>query len=147
VGGGDEQSLLVDLPARVTPVKASELELSRHDLVAFAVPASELPVVTAIFGMSPSLLLRGRRVRLASVSGLSTQPLTFGIVTCRRHFPTWMTSGMLLPVGTFSSVKRPFTSLSVAAIGCPDSVTLHLSQDAPVGIGSSAAFGTYATAL
>ena len=81
------------------------------------------------------------------MSGLSTQAVTLGIITCRRHFPTWMTSGTLVPVGTFSSVNRPFTSLSAVAIGFPDSVTLQRSQEAPVGIGSSAAFGTYATAL
>ena len=37
----------VELPAKVHPVKASELELGRHDLVAFAVPAAELPQVIA----------------------------------------------------------------------------------------------------
>ena len=31
--------------------------------------------------------------------------VTLGMVTCRRHLPTWMTSGMLVPVGTFCSVK------------------------------------------
>ena len=40
----------VELPARVHAVKASELELSRHDLVAFAVPAAELPAVVAEHG-------------------------------------------------------------------------------------------------
>ena len=40
----------VELPARVRPVKASELELGRHDLVAFAVPAAELPAVVAEHG-------------------------------------------------------------------------------------------------
>ena len=37
----------VTLPAKVRPVKAAELELGRHDLVAFAVPAAELPQVVA----------------------------------------------------------------------------------------------------
>ncbi len=37
----------VKLPAKVHPVKASALELGRHDLVAFAVPAAELPQVIA----------------------------------------------------------------------------------------------------
>src|SRR5687767_2032467 len=46
----------VELPARVRPVKASELELSRHDLVAFAVPAAELPAVVAEHG--PAVLQR-----------------------------------------------------------------------------------------
>jgi glycerol-3-phosphate dehydrogenase (NAD(P)+) len=46
----------VELPARVHPVRASELELSRHDLVAFAVPAAELPAVVAEHG--PNILRR-----------------------------------------------------------------------------------------
>ncbi|WP_051324247.1 1-acyl-sn-glycerol-3-phosphate acyltransferase [Candidatus Solirubrobacter pratensis] len=37
----------VDLPARVHPVRASELELGRYDLVVFAVPAAELPAAVA----------------------------------------------------------------------------------------------------
>ncbi len=37
----------VELPARVHPVRASELELGRYDLVAFAVPASDLPAAVA----------------------------------------------------------------------------------------------------
>src|SRR5262245_32147442 len=119
----------------VYSASATPILRSRHS------NASELPVVTAILGMLPSLLFRGRRVRFASVIGLSTQDVTVGFITCRRHFPTWMTSGMLVPVGTFWSVNRPVTSLSAVAIGLPDSVTLHLSQEAPVGIGSSAAFG------
>jgi glycerol-3-phosphate dehydrogenase (NAD(P)+) len=37
----------VQLPASINPVRASELELSRHDLVAFAVPAAALPAAVA----------------------------------------------------------------------------------------------------
>jgi glycerol-3-phosphate dehydrogenase (NAD(P)+) len=40
----------VELPKRVRPVKAADLELSRHDLVAFAVPAAELPSAVAEHG-------------------------------------------------------------------------------------------------
>jgi glycerol-3-phosphate dehydrogenase (NAD(P)+) len=40
----------VELPKRVHPVKAADLELSRHDLVAFAVPAAELPAAVAEHG-------------------------------------------------------------------------------------------------
>jgi glycerol-3-phosphate dehydrogenase (NAD(P)+) len=40
----------VDLPARVHPVRAGDLELGRHDLVAFAVPAAELPAAVAEHG-------------------------------------------------------------------------------------------------
>jgi 1-acyl-sn-glycerol-3-phosphate acyltransferase len=37
----------VQLPAAVRPARASELELSRHDLVCFAVPAAALPATVA----------------------------------------------------------------------------------------------------
>jgi glycerol-3-phosphate dehydrogenase (NAD(P)+) len=37
----------VALPAAVTPMRAADLELSRHDLVAFAVPAAALPATVA----------------------------------------------------------------------------------------------------
>jgi 1-acyl-sn-glycerol-3-phosphate acyltransferase len=37
----------VELPKRVHPTRASDLELGRYDLVAFAVPAAELPAAVA----------------------------------------------------------------------------------------------------
>jgi 1-acyl-sn-glycerol-3-phosphate acyltransferase len=37
----------VELPRGVTPVRAADLELSRHDLVCFAVPAAALPAAVA----------------------------------------------------------------------------------------------------
>jgi 1-acyl-sn-glycerol-3-phosphate acyltransferase len=40
----------VELPERVTPVRAADLELSRHDLVCFAVPAGSLPAAVAAHG-------------------------------------------------------------------------------------------------
>ncbi len=46
----------VELPKRVRAVKASDLELSRHDLVAFAVPAAELPAAVAEHG--PEITMR-----------------------------------------------------------------------------------------
>ena len=79
--------------------------------------ASEPPVVTAILGMCPSDCVRGRRVRLASVSRLSTQEVTVGTVTCRRHLPTCMTSGMLVPDGTPVRWNAPVASVSPAATG------------------------------
>ena len=73
--------------------------------------------MSAILGRCPSACERGRRVRLGSVSLLSTQGVTVGIVTCRRHLPTWITSGMLVPDGTPVRWKAPVASDSVAAIG------------------------------
>src|SRR5829696_3038862 len=40
----------VELPERINVVRASELELSRHDLVCFAVPAAGLPAAVAAHG-------------------------------------------------------------------------------------------------
>lgn len=40
----------VQLSSRITAVRAADLELGRHDLVAFAVPAAELPQVVAAHG-------------------------------------------------------------------------------------------------
>jgi glycerol-3-phosphate dehydrogenase (NAD(P)+) len=40
----------VELPERVTPVRGGDLELSRHDLVCFAVPAAGLPAAVAAHG-------------------------------------------------------------------------------------------------
>jgi glycerol-3-phosphate dehydrogenase (NAD(P)+) len=37
----------VELPQGITPVRAADLELSRHDLVCFAVPAAALPAAVA----------------------------------------------------------------------------------------------------
>ncbi len=46
----------IDLPARVNPMRASDLQLARYDLVAFAVPASELP--SAIAEHAPNIAPR-----------------------------------------------------------------------------------------
>jgi glycerol-3-phosphate dehydrogenase (NAD(P)+) len=40
----------VELPDRVTPLRTGDLELSRHDLVCFAVPAGSLPAAVAAHG-------------------------------------------------------------------------------------------------
>ena len=104
--------------------------------------ASEPPVVSAIFGMWPSALVRGSRVRSAFVIGLSTHGLTVASVIWRRHLPTWMTIGRFGATGTFSSTNLPLASVSAVAIGLPDSCALQRSHDAPSGIGSSGAFGT-----
>jgi glycerol-3-phosphate dehydrogenase (NAD(P)+) len=40
----------VELPARVRPCRAADLELSGHDLVVFSVPAAELPAAVAAHG-------------------------------------------------------------------------------------------------
>src|SRR4051794_23758910 len=103
--------------------------------------ASEPPFAIAIFGMCPSLLLRGRCVSDASM-GVSAQAATDGTVTARRHLPIWITSGMLSPTGMCSSEKRPAASVSAAAMGRPEYGDAQVSHDAPDEISASGSFGT-----
>src|SRR5450755_1061964 len=71
---------------------------------------SQPPVEMAMLGISPSVWLLGR-VRDLSGCGLSTHGFTVVIVSCLRHLPTWMTSGMFGPSGTFSRVNLPDASV------------------------------------
>jgi len=102
---------------------------------------SQPPVTAAIFGMSPSLRLRGSRSMLPA-TGLSTHCFTWGRTNWRRHLPIWTTSGMFEPTGTSLRTKSPFASVSVVTMGEPETVEPHLSQVAPVVIRSTGAFGT-----
>jgi hypothetical protein len=52
-----------------------------------------------------------------------------------------MTSGMSEVTGTLSSLNCPLVSVSVEAMGLPDTVP-HFSHVAPVVMGSSGALGT-----
>ncbi len=66
-GGHNDRYLPgVALPERVRAMRASELELSRHDLVVFATPAASLPAVTAEHAPSIS----GRTGVLVASKGL-----------------------------------------------------------------------------
>jgi hypothetical protein len=57
-----------------------------------------LPVVIAIRGMFPSDCVRGNRVWFRSVIALFAQVWMFGIMICRRHLPTCMTTGTLVVI-------------------------------------------------
>ena len=65
-----------------------------------------------------------------------------GTITWRRHFPIWMTSGMLGPIGTLSSSNLPSGPLSAIATGLPVTSEPHWSQVTPVGSVCSEEFGT-----
>src|SRR3954452_3833347 len=73
----------VELPARVNPMRASDLELHRHDLVAFAVPAAELPSVVAAH--APAIAPRTGVLVLSKglVPPLGTLPSAFVAERCR----------------------------------------------------------------
>ena len=99
------------------------------------------PVVIAILGISPSALLRGRRVSSAA-TGEDEHCATAGTITFLRQRPIWTTKGNSAPPGTSFRTKSPFASVSAVAIGLPDGVVPHLSQVVPSAKGSSSALGT-----
>ena len=101
---------------------STPMRLRRHS------SESAPPVAIAMFGMSPSMWFRGRRSTFgaampaaAAFASLSWHLLTFGSVYCMRHFPTCTTSGMFDPSGTPVSVNLPAASVTVFAIGFPES--------------------------
>src|SRR5258707_11245653 len=105
---------------------------------------SQPPVVIATCGMSPSDCFFGKRVVCSTplttlVNTFVWQLLTFATVTCRRHLPTCMTSGMFDPLGAPLMEKCPFESVSATAIGFPDAIVPHLSHVTPAVSGSSGA--------
>src|SRR3954466_5074318 len=104
------------------------------------------PVVMAMSGMSPSDCLRGSRVWLTSVSAKSEQAVTVGILIWRRHLPTFMMSGMLLPTGTSLRTKLPCVSVSADATADTE-LPSQRSQLAPDASGGTSPLGTYTTTL
>ena len=99
-----------------------------------------MPVAIAMSGMSPSARVRGKRVSSAP-SGVSVQGATFGIFTCRRQRPIWITSGMSLPAGAFLSVNLPSGPVSAVTSGAPESWP-HRSHATPGVKGSTTPLGT-----
>src|SRR5580704_15843639 len=87
------------------------------------------PVDTAMSGMSPSVPFFGRLIVPAEVA-LHAVVFT---VSCLRHLPTWMTSGMFVPTGAFVMVNFPLVSVVVYTIGLPWKSALHEQAAAPVG--------------
>ena len=81
------------------------------------------PVDKAIKGIasigSCSASRRGKRVCVEVNSILPAQASIWGIVTSRRHFPSWMTSGILSPAGTPVTLNEPSTPEGKIANGGP----------------------------
>src|SRR5579884_1191417 len=102
--------------------------------------ASRLPVEIAVSGMSPSLWLRGMRM---SPTAVDAHDFVTSKVTLRRQRPSWMTTGIPLPTGTFGSENVPSKSVLVHTSGLPDTSAPHGLHDTPCLNGVSAAFGTY----
>ena len=90
---------------------------------------STLPVEKAVSGMSPSPWLCG----MTNVDAGIAVVVHDGMLTLkmRRQRPSWMTTGMLLPAGTFVSVKVPLNAVVVSTSGLPVTSAPHWLHATP----------------
>ena len=100
------------------------------------------PVTIAIFGRSPSLLVLGQAMSCRRRAASTRSPARSAMITWRRHLPSWMTSGMLVPTGTLVSVKLPLESVVVMTTGSPETLPLQRSQVTPSVNGAGVVLGT-----
>src|ERR1700722_1351072 len=94
---------------------------------------SALPVETAMSGMlsfvSPAGTV-GKKLMLGCA--LAVHAFTV-MVYWRRHLPTWMTSGTLLPTGTLLRVKLPSTAVAALTTAPLLNSAPHAHESPPVG--------------
>src|SRR5258708_2218997 len=63
-------------------------------------------------------------------------------VSPRRHRPSWITMGILVPTGTLGSVKVPSKAVVVETNGLPETSAWQAPHEAPLPMGARGAFGT-----
>ena len=116
----DEYLPDVDLPDTIRVMRAADLELSRHDLVCFAVPSAALPSAVAAHGGSI--------------------PNRAGVLV--------MSKGLVPPLGSLASayVAERLNAWAVGALAGPAHAAAALSRGASLVVGSSdPAFGRQVT--
>ena len=76
----------------------------------------------AVSGMSPSACVRGiLRMPAGMPLALTVfEPHAVLTVKMRRHRPSWMTTGMVAPTGTFVRVKVPSYFVVACTSGLPE---------------------------
>jgi glycerol-3-phosphate dehydrogenase (NAD(P)+) len=119
-GRNDEYLPGAELPESVTVMRAADLELSRHDLVCFAVPSAALPSAVAAHG--------------------GAIPQRAGVLV--------MSKGLVPPLGSLPSafVGDRVTAWAVGALAGPAHAAAALSDGASLVVGSSdPAFGRQVT--
>ncbi len=119
-GRNDEYLPDIDLPESIRVMRAADLELSRHDIVAFAVPSAALPSAVAAHGGSI--------------------PRRAGVLV--------MSKGLVPPLGTLPSafVTERVNAWAVGALAGPAHAAAALSGGASLVVGSSdPAFGRQVT--
>src|SRR5262245_2082173 len=65
----------------------------------------------------------------SGVSARVWQGFTSGMTICRRQRPIWMTSGMLVPDGTFLRVNLPSAPLRMLTSGEPEMADSQRSEE------------------
>ena len=119
-GCNDEYLPDVDLPDSIRVMRAADLELSRHDIVCFAVPSAALPSAVAAHGGSI--------------------PKRAGVLV--------MSKGLVPPLGSLASayVAERVNAWAVGALAGPAHAAAALSAGASLVVGSSdPAFGRQVT--
>src|SRR5215207_4540061 len=119
-GRNDDYLPGVELPGSINVVRAADLELSRHDLVCFAVPSAGLPSAVAAHG--------GQIPRRAGVLVMS--------------------KGLVPPLGSLASafVAERVNAWAVGALAGPAHAAVALSDGASLVVGASdPAFGRQVT--
>ena len=119
-GCNDEYLPDVELPDTIRVMRAADLELSRHDLVCFAVPSAALPSAVAAHGGSI--------------------PNRAGVLV--------MSKGLVPPLGSLASayVAERLNAWAVGALAGPAHAAAALSRGASLVVGSSdPAFGRQVT--
>ena len=119
-GRNDEYLPGVELPESISVMRAADLELSRHDLVAFAVPSAGLPSAVAAHGGSI--------------------PRRAGVLV--------MSKGLVPPLGTLASafVAERVNARAVGALAGPAHAAAALSDGASLVVGAQdPAFGRQVT--
>jgi glycerol-3-phosphate dehydrogenase (NAD(P)+) len=119
-GRNDEYLPGIELPESIHVMRAADLELSRHDLVAFAVPSAGLPSAVAAHGGSI--------------------PRRAGVLV--------MSKGLVPPLGTLASafVAERVTARAVGALAGPAHAAAALSDGASLVVGAEdPAFGRQLT--
>jgi len=100
----------IELPENVSVLRAGELELSRHDLVVFAVPASQLPAAVAAHGGA----ITPRTGVLVCAKGLVPPLGTLPAAFVSERVRSWASFSSSCNCGT-SGPRRSAKSLAISS--------------------------------
>ena len=127
---GDDASLHLDKPRILAEGRFARLLSHRGWEWVERTNTSAAVVIVAITPQRELVLVEqyriplGRRV-IEAGRAVFWHDGTFGMVLFIRQRPSWITSGMFWPTGTFDSVKLPSTPLTALMSGEPEASDAH----------------------